>query len=197
MTTGQELMSALLKKKTLLDSAACNLVPPRIGLAVYGHEADNKGGVEIRAGTGMELAIRRALGFPGANSETAVWHVMVSNDETAADRRAVHHIAILPLYRHAAPHGQAYAVLMAYENMYTLNEYCKGEGTVAPRTGGKGYRPEWSFDEVAQMFRDLLAGGNAWRDYFGSVPARAATKITCWQRPPIGLDKAMANVARY
>lgn len=192
--TGPNLISAILGNAKLMSLDNCPAVPIQIGRAVYGSVQNDVGpGTSITLGPNinkedMQKQINIAIGFGGANSETAVWHFYSPNP--------VHHFVVVPWYKHDFPHGQVYAVFMAYEKKYTLQKYVQGTGS-APAIGGNGYKMAWTPSELSTMFSDLLTKGAAWQDYFGQVGEDKTVKLTYWKYKTTTLRAAIANVRRY
>lgn len=187
--TGDNLIDVIVGKETLMDINNCPQVPVEMGRAVYGSVQDDSGkGTPIQPGNNMQKQINEAVGFMGANSETAVWHFLLSP--------VVHHFVVVPWYKHESPHGQVYTVFMAYENQYSLGQYVHGISP-APTPGGKGYKKIWTVSELSAMFSDLLTSGTAWQEYFGQVGAAQATEIKYWKYKVISLQSAISNVEKY
>ena len=188
MATGEELINAIVDNDTLMTIDNCPKVPVEIGRAVYGSVQDDSGsGTVIKSGNSMQQDINKAVGFSGANSETAVWHFLLD---------PVHHFVVVPWYRQQSPHGQVYTVFMAYEDKYSLGKYVNGTAP-APAVGGKGYKSEWTVNQLSTMFSDLLTSNTAWEEYFGNVGATKATKITYWKYKVTSLQSAISNVNKY
>lgn len=188
--TGQDLIYAIVNNKTLMAINNCPAVPVEMGRAVYGSVQEDSGpGTVIQPGDNMQKQINEAVGFIGANSETAVWHFLLSP--------VVHHFVVVPWYNQESPHGQVYTVFMAYENKYSLGQYVKGTPPPAPPLGGKGYKEIWTVSQLSTMFSDLLTSSKAWEEYFGKVGAAQANKIMYWKYKVISLQSAISNVERY
>ena len=190
MPTGPELITAIVGKANLMSVNNCPGVPTSMGHAFYGACQDDAGkGESIVPGkqADMQKQINNVIGFGGANSETAVWHFSLA---------PVHHFVVVPWYKHDFPHGQVYAVFMAYETKYTVDQYVKGTG-VAPTLGADGYKEAWTVNQLSSMLSDLLTSGTAWQDYLGQVGAARATKITVWKYKTVTLQSAIKNVNAY
>lgn len=186
---GNDLIAAMLANGTLTAINRCPAVSVEVGRAMYGKVQNDSGpGHVIRQGDEMQKEIAKVVGFSGANSETAVWHFMTDGP--------LHHFVVIPWYKHDFPHGRVYTVLMAYENMYTLNEYASRTGR-ALSPGGNGYQLTWTATELSTMLSDLLNLGAAWENYFGRVGAAHATKVTCWKYGVIDIKTAIEKVRRY
>jgi len=189
MPTGADLINAIVNNQALMAVDNCPGVPTQMSLAVYGAVQDDSGpGTVIQPGVDMQKQINAAIGFGGANSETAVWHFLMGP--------TVHHFVVIPWYREADPHGRVYTLFMAYENRYAVGWYVNGTAP-APPTGGKGYKAEWSVAQLSTMFSELLTSATAWQEYFGQVGATQAQTITYWKYKVISLTSAVANVPNY
>jgi hypothetical protein len=75
-------------------------------------------GTVIKDSDTLSRQVADAIAFPGATSETAVWHFMAT-----ANTGAIHHFAVVPSYDQSSTQGRQYTIFMAYENSYTLG--CK------------------------------------------------------------------------
>lgn len=187
--TGKDLINAIVKNSTLMGIDNCPGVPAQMSCAVYGSIQDDSGsGTVIKPGSGMQDSINKAVGFGGANSETAVWHFLTGSP--------VHHFVVVPWYQHESPQSWVYTVFMAYEDKYSLGEYVEGKAP-APATGGKGYKTVWTVSQLSTMLSDLLTRKEAWEEYFGKVGPAQATKLTYWKYKVKGLDAAVSNVEKY
>lgn len=186
--TGPDLISAILNNGKITSVNNCPGVSVQMGRAVYGTVQSDAGlGEEIRPGVNMQKQINNAIGFGGANSETAVWHFSL---------QPTHHFVVVPWYKHDPPHGRVYTVFMAYENKYTVQNYINGMGS-APASGGKGYKTVWTVTQLSTMFSELLTSPKAWEEYFGKVGESQATKITYWKYKIISIKTAISNVNGY
>ncbi|HAT4912357.1 TPA: hypothetical protein JHJ70_005616 [Serratia marcescens] len=186
--TGETLINAIVSNNSLMAINNCPGVTAQMSRAVYGKTQDDSGaGTTIENNRDMQKNINIALGFSGANSETAVWHFMIGPP--------VHHFVVIPWYQHTAPHGRVYTVFMAYENRYSVGGYV--QHTPPAPSAVKGYRTVWSVTDLGQMFSDLLTSATAWQTYFGAVGAAQANKITYWKYKVTSLDSAVANVNKY
>ncbi len=187
--TGLDLINAIVANPILMGLDNCPAVPAQMSCAVYGSVQDDSGsGTHIQNNSSMQKDINIAVGFGGANSETAVWHFLLT---------PVHHFVVIPWYKSNVPQGQVYTVFMAYENKYSVGQYVNGTGGIAPTPGGKGYKTEWSVSQLSTMFSDLLTKSTAWEEYFGKVGQAQATKITYWKYKITTLTSAITNVNAY
>lgn len=191
MSTGADLIQAIVNNQALMSIDNCPGVPVAFSKAVYGKVQDDVGsGTTIQPGANMQKEINTAVGFSGANSETAVWHFMVTGT-------AVHHFVVIPWYEYSLPNqGQVYTLNMAYENKYDTGDYVNGNPP-APPTGGTGYKTQWTVNQLSTMFSDLLTSATAWQDYFGNVGVNQANKITYWKYKVTTIDSAVINVNNY
>ena len=195
------LVEEIVKNSTLMRANLnnCPAVPVEIGHALYGSTQDDvdafikkreaaKRGTTLTSSTAnLETELAKAIAFSGSNSETGLWHFLLS---------PTHHFVVVPWYNHSTPNqGRVYSVFMAYENKYTLAEYVKKSGGTAPTT--KGYRTMWTAEELTAMLKSLLKSDTAWQDYFGKVGANKAKSITYWRYKIISMDKAVNNVKKY
>ncbi len=186
--TGPELITAIATNGRITSVDNCPGVPVYIGRAVYGSiQSDTGPGTEIKISGELQKKINVAIGFGGANSETAVWHFSLE---------PTHHFVVVPWYKHDPPHGQVYTVFMAYENKYTVLQYINGSAS-APSTALKGYKPVWTPSQLSTMFSELLISPTAWEEYFGNVGQNQATKIVYWKYKIISLEAAIRNVNGY
>lgn len=186
--TGVDLIAAILQNPTIRALDNCPGVPTTIGRAVYGTYQNDTGMAEIKSGPDMQKHINQAIGFSGSNAETAVWHF--------SSESPVHHFVVVPWYKHDNPHGRVYAVFMAYEGRYTLQNYTNGTGGIAP-TGGYGYQAARTPTELATMLSDLLTSGQAWEHYFGRVGPARTMKLKYWKYKVVSLTSAITNVRRF
>ena len=186
MASGSDLIDAIVSNDRLKVINKCPAVPVDVGTAVYGKVQNDTGETKVRLNK-LDSDVSTAVGFGGANSETAVWHFQLV---------PTHHFVVIPWYRYTKPHGQVYSVLMAYENNYTLGQYISGSGK-APATGGKGYKKAWTVTELSTMLKDLMTSHVAWQAYFGQVGQTQATKMYYYKYKVISVDKAYGNVGRY
>jgi hypothetical protein len=85
---------------------------------------------------------------------------------------------------------------MAYEGKYDTGDYVAGNPP-APPVGGKGYKTQWSVNQLSTMFSDLLTSKTAWEDYFGKVGQNQANKITYWKYKNTTIDSAVINVNNF
>ncbi|MDY7094130.1 MAG: hypothetical protein SX243_14265 [Acidobacteriota bacterium] len=191
MPSGDELIHEIVNTPALMGLNNCPAVPAQMSKAVYGSvQSDSGPGTVIQPGANMQKEINTAIGFSGANSETAVWHFMMGP--------TVHHFVVIPWYRQQSPQGQVYTLFMAYENQYSVGQYVNGTPPAAPAGDGtKGYKTEWSLAELSTMFSELLTSNTAWQEYFGQVGATQATTITYWKYKVISLGAAIRNVQAY
>lgn len=88
-------------------------------------------------------------------------------------------------------------LFMAFENNYMVREYVASEPGSMGQALEKGYRNEWSSEEIVQMLAGLLANDAAWGLYFQSGTQQRATLITCYKYRAISVDDAFANLAGY
>ncbi len=194
--TGLDLINAIVANQTLMGLDNCPGVSAQMSCAVYGSVQDDSGkGTDIQNNSSMQKDINIAVGFGGANSETAVWHFLVTSSSP------IHHFVVVPWYKSNIPQGQVYTVFMAYEinatNKYSVGDYVHGTGNFAPAPGGTGYKTEWSVNQLSTMLSDLLTSPTAWQNYFGNVGAAQATKITYWKYKITTLTSAISNVNAY
>ncbi|WP_233963103.1 hypothetical protein [Pectobacterium versatile] len=186
--TDDALINAIVANNKLMEIKDCPGVPTQMSRAVYGKTQDDSGsGTVIENNKDMQKNINIAIGFPGANSETAVWHFLVGP--------TVHHFVVIPRYQHTIPQGWVYTVFMAYENEYSVGKYVKH--TAPAPSGAKGYKKIWTTNDLSKMFSDLLTSDTAWKEYFGPTGKPKAKTITYWKYKVIPLDTAIANVNKY
>lgn len=187
--TGEDLIKAIVNNDVLKWLNDCFSVPVQMGCAVYGKPQNDNGGKVIEKNKSMDNAIKEAIVFLGANSETAVWHFAVMKPK-------VHHFVVIPWYKQSAPNqGIVYTVFMAYENEYMMVNYVK-HNSPAPGSN-KGYKDVWTANDLKTMLSDLLVKGNAWEEYFGNVGASQAQEIKYYKYKEIALNSAVASVQRF
>lgn len=86
--TGETLINAIVSNNYLMAINNCHGIPAQMSRAVYGKTQDDSGaGTAIENNRDMQKNINIALGFSGANSETAVWHFMIGPP--------VHHFVVI------------------------------------------------------------------------------------------------------
>ncbi|MDJ0827892.1 MAG: hypothetical protein QNJ16_20595 [Rhodobacter sp.] len=186
--TGPQLIHDIVNNADLMAINNCPGVPVQMGVAVYGSVQSDVG-----AGTVVtQNNIGATLGFPGANSETAVWHFQT---------RPVHHFVLVPWYKQDPPHGQVYTMFMAYEDQYSLGQYVAGTNP-APALAGHGYRQVWTYNDLETMLEELLFKGQnrgeaAWESYFCRGLRLRATEMRYWKYKVTSLKSAIANVGKY
>lgn len=183
--TGEDLILALEHNEKLMSLNNCPAAPVEFSRAVYGAVQNDTGSGGIIENKGsMQKQINSALGFIGANSETAVWHFLLGP--------TVHHFVIIPWYQQSLPQGIVYTLFMAYEDKYLVGDYV-GKTTPAP-AGIYGYKRVWTTRDLNTMFTDLLTNPGAWEGYLGAVGESQASKITYWKYKTTTLTSAIANV---
>ncbi|HEC5301889.1 TPA: hypothetical protein QCG78_004487 [Enterobacter asburiae] len=186
--TGEDLILALENKQKLMALDNCPAVPVEFGRAVYAAVQNDTGAGDVIENKGnMQSQINSALGFIGANSETAVWHFLLGP--------TVHHFVIIPWYQQSPPQGIVYTLFMADENKYPVGSYV-GKTPPAP-TGTSGYKKVWTTSNLNTMFTELLTNEGAWEKYFGTAGPSQANKITYWKYKTTTLTSAIANVNNY
>jgi len=187
--TGPDLITEIKNSAKLRSLGNCPGVPVELGRACYGTiQSDSGPGTPITSGPNMKRMINEAIGFIGSSSETAVWHFAL--------KPTVHHFVVVPWYQHESPHGQAYTVFMAYENMYTLAQFIDRTGNVVPSAENR-FQMGRDAIYLAKMFSELLTSGTAWEDYFGRVGQAQATEIQYWKYRTTTLQSAISKVRDY
>lgn len=185
MNPGQQLKDAIKAHQRILMVNNCPGASVAIGHAVYGNVQDDGKEKEIKPGASRR-SLADIVGFDGVTSQTAVWHF-------ATD--PVHHFVVVPWYNQSSP-GWSYSVFMAYENQYTIREYIQNAPGRMSRALKKGYREEWSANEVVDMIFNLLGDKKAWGDYFQRDAEKEVKSIKCYKYENISVDRALANLGR-
>ncbi len=140
--------------------------------------------------------IANAIAFGQANSETEVWHFLVS--ETGI-KTAVHHFVVIPWYNDIARYT-SYTIYMAYEKSdfflgYSLNDYINKINS-SPR-GEKGYKLSRTAKEMSEMLYELLYEDDSWELYFGQGGGNKANKIKYWKYRTIPIMTTIFNAEKY
>ncbi|MQA54222.1 hypothetical protein [Pseudomonas piscis] len=184
--TGKDLVDAITGNPLLMGLKDCPAVPAQMSCAVYGKVQDDVGDDVIKNDSKMKYQIEQALLFRGDNSQTAVWHFLVTGS-------AIHHFVVIPWYKSSV--GTVYTLFMAYENQYSVDAYVKH---LSPAPGAdKGYKEHWTANELSTILSDLLTNSKAWEEYFGHVGEAQADAIHYYKYKITALSTAVSNVNQF
>lgn len=192
MSKGSELRDAIRANKKLWKIDTCPRVPIDVAVAVYGRAKNDINPTKLLA-CSSKLEIATAIGFGGAQSETAVWHFQTE---------PVHHFVLVAWYDEIE-REQSYSVFMAFEHPnppvagqlgYDFFDYVTN--TMAHQLE-INHKDKWSAFGLITMLNELLTQDVAWGKYFQRGVNKKVNSITYYKYDFIALDKAIANVNKY